>query len=839
MASKYKRHSTGGRFKQRSASDLGSGAIKTQADVVINSLKLQRARTSEYASDYVQGLKGVEQTEEWNQELLSSLEDDIFQNKREAIKVRQAREVEALRGKAKEYGQKAEFWKDFSTTYSKQWGKLAEGLTDLGLRKAADEELERLRENKTFNLENLEALLDEGMSSEFDANHKDPKALNTLTKLFNSRNHHLRKGILRELNVQLPSIFLELEERIQKDPSLQWTPSTIQDHFNTLGKGLVRKFDLGNTREGKSLLATFNKQGYLKATYTQNMIDVGEDEKAVLVAAESLIANKDSDVYYATDDLDLDYDDPNADPTVRGGGKIDKLVLKQNFLSAISSQKRKVEDKFVIGYSSPREAIVAAGQKLVQFIPDKNEFVDFMTDFPTPGNSKQTFGQRNKEPAALAKLQEDFANTHSAFWEKVKKDRDKEEKIQDANNVLIIRDRIKNLDAGNVQDWIEKLTTMRTEFTGTLSNDEISKALLFNFPSKNGILINDDLIKAGNEADLKRMQSIYPYLPKDLQKEWDEVRTDIELQNTVVDKEYLNSGTKIIDDISGIEGINPKQSNTTPQAKEAWKQTFQLHWRSTRDSGKSPLERRQLAKEYADNAANTNAGLFRRGKDASGNIEWLAFTDEDNKWGFFGRKKDVFGRGLDKEQMQHKLANMTTKQMLKDSRLGSREGIGGYSIVPLDEYDTIEKTIATGGVYEPHEHFVMAWKSQDGDPNTWKSLTDIINEFRLATVINSKQDHIWKLEETDILQPGMLEKATYEVKTSKINFPDYVYNTPLDRISIGMFANMSKDDGFRMGDYFDKNVTTALTEAELSGIDAIDYLNQPDYDPIAIFRGIR
>ena len=133
----------------------------------------------------------------------------------------------------------------------------------------------------------------------------------------------------------------------------------------------------------------------------------------------------------------------------------------------------------------------------------------------------------------------------------------------------------------------------------------------------------------------------------------------------------------------------------------------------------------------------------------------------------------------------------------------------------------------------------MAWKSQDGDPNTWKSLTDIINEFRLATVRNSKQDHIWELEETDILQPGMLEKATYEVTTSKINFPDYVYNTPLDRISIGIFANMSKDEGFKMGDYFDKNVTTALTEAELSGIDAIDYLNQPDYDPIAIFRGVR
>ena len=148
MARISQRQSTGGRFKQLSASDLGSGAIKTQADVVINSLKLQRARTAEYSSDYVQGMKGVENTEEWNQELLSSLEDKKYQAKRDAIKVRQAREVEALKGKAKEYGQKAEFWKDFSTTYSKQWGELAKGVTDLGLRAAADKELDKLRQDE-------------------------------------------------------------------------------------------------------------------------------------------------------------------------------------------------------------------------------------------------------------------------------------------------------------------------------------------------------------------------------------------------------------------------------------------------------------------------------------------------------------------------------------------------------------------------------------------------------------------------------------------------------------------------------------------------------------------
>ena len=461
-----------------------------------------------------------------------------------------------------------------------------------------------------------------------------------------------------------------------------------------------------------------------------------------------------------------------------------------------------------------------------------------MTSFPTPDNPEKTFLQRNKETAARASLEKQFVDIHQAFWDKDKKDKAAAHEVKDLTNREIVREKIGTLDFGNKDD-MKVLSAMQLEYAGYPKTVEtISSALLFNFPSKNGILINDDLIKASNEADLKRMDSIYPYLPKSLQKEWSKTRADIELQSTVVDKEYLNSGTKIIDDISGIEGINPKQSNTTPLAKEAWKQTFQLHWRSTIDSGKSPLERRQLAKEYADNAANTNAGLFRRGKDASGNIEWLAFVDEDNKWTFRGRRKDAFGRGLNEEQLEHKLANMTPEQLLKDSRLGSREGIGGYSVAPLDEYDTIEKTIVTGGIYSPHENFVKIWRSQGGDPKTWKSLTDIINELRAKTVGGDEQ---LQLEETDILQPGMLEKATYEVTTSKINVPDYVYKSPLDRIAIGMFANMSKDEDFRMEDFFDKNITSTLEEAALAGIDPIDYITQGAYayDPAVIFGGVR
>ena len=260
---------------------------------------------------------------------------------------------------------------------------------------------------------------------------------------------------------------------------------------------------------------------------------------------------------------------------------------------------------------------------------------------------------------------------------------------------------------------------MKDEFAGlTQTQDFLSSALLFNFPSKNGILINDDLTKAGNEADLKRMESIYPYLPKDLQKEWDEVRTDIELQSTVTDSTKLKAdATKAIKQINDDEGLNPTSDSSTNDAIRAWVQTYQLSWRDTRGKGNAQ-ERHSIAKEYANNAAETNAGLFRRGKNAYGNMDWLAFVDEDNKWTFRGRKKDAFGRGLNEQQLENKLANMTVPQLLKSDKLGSREGIGGYSVAPLDEYDKIEKTIAAGGVYTAHPNFVKIWRSQSGDSKT-------------------------------------------------------------------------------------------------------------------------
>ena len=61
MAKNYNRHSGGGRFKRQDSSDLGLRAYKDQQDQIIDSLKLQQARSKEYRDEHYRDLRDA-----WN-----------------------------------------------------------------------------------------------------------------------------------------------------------------------------------------------------------------------------------------------------------------------------------------------------------------------------------------------------------------------------------------------------------------------------------------------------------------------------------------------------------------------------------------------------------------------------------------------------------------------------------------------------------------------------------------------------------------------------------------------------------------------------------------------------
>ncbi len=125
MASKYKRHARGGRFKSPNIGDLGISALRERDQTIIDSLQLARNQQAEIDQSQMTAIERSFDKERQNIQDLQSLEDKIYRNKREAIQVRNQRDIEALKGRADEYRRSAEYWEQLSP-------KLGQALTVLG-----------------------------------------------------------------------------------------------------------------------------------------------------------------------------------------------------------------------------------------------------------------------------------------------------------------------------------------------------------------------------------------------------------------------------------------------------------------------------------------------------------------------------------------------------------------------------------------------------------------------------------------------------------------------------------------------------------------------------------
>ena len=123
--SKYKRRSKGQQLKRPNFGDLGLRAYKDQQDTIIAALKLANKDFKTKNKDWVSSEQTRIIKEQENRKELKKLEDDVYDVKFDATKVRAKAEVEALEGEAEEYGRKAQFWKDFSTTYAQRFGQAA------------------------------------------------------------------------------------------------------------------------------------------------------------------------------------------------------------------------------------------------------------------------------------------------------------------------------------------------------------------------------------------------------------------------------------------------------------------------------------------------------------------------------------------------------------------------------------------------------------------------------------------------------------------------------------------------------------------------------------------
>jgi len=118
----------GGFTKLQTGGQASIEALRRQEEPQLRALRQQQQRQSEYDTDLVRGEDRKFNAEFWNRTELKKMEDDIWRQREKAERVRAEGEISALKGKATEFGKQAKFWEKFSTTYSKEWGKLAEGI---------------------------------------------------------------------------------------------------------------------------------------------------------------------------------------------------------------------------------------------------------------------------------------------------------------------------------------------------------------------------------------------------------------------------------------------------------------------------------------------------------------------------------------------------------------------------------------------------------------------------------------------------------------------------------------------------------------------------------------
>lgn len=270
MAEYFRPSAPKGRMKRIDLDD-GLRAFRDQQGRIIDSLKLQQAKYSEYANEFIQGTKGVAQTEKENRRIIQNLETDWWKNRREAVKVKGQRHVESLLGKAEEYGKEAQFWSEFAPNFSKSLGSIASNIYEtIDKNNAFNQFSEELKEGidyqytygegealqeKYLNL----ALSDAAINKSFDSLDA------SLTPYVESRKHI---GTLRasHLLTQKEVIITDLQNWAAKR-GIPWNENTIPRIYEFRAREIGHHEGLRGNSKFKEFYGTMVAEGKLAAHY--------------------------------------------------------------------------------------------------------------------------------------------------------------------------------------------------------------------------------------------------------------------------------------------------------------------------------------------------------------------------------------------------------------------------------------------------------------------------------------------------------------------------------------------------------------------------------------------
>lgn len=784
MAKNYQRHSKGGRFKRADIGDAGISSLRQQQQTIIDAIKLQQAQDKDISRDQLSGFRETAQTEARNRQTLADLESTIYSVKRENIQKRQKTEVEKLEDQAKEYEKQSQFWKDFSTTYSKQYGDAAKEVWDFKDRMWADKsqqffidqypnlidfETDTLEKGVHLTLEeSLNKTTEDRLSKAKDEETKEAirNEQKTILRLMHRSNKYLDDIKVKAFTDDINQIEENLKRTI-RESDLKWEPGTIVGHYEQAAKNLIIKSGIKqNSSAARKLHALFIRKG----TAAAHKLDLKQD---------------------AIQDKELIDNNALAIP----GLPVEKRpqATKELFLNVKNATRQDSNGKFTIGMDDNKEAYWATAQVLAEHYTDEKAFVEVMqsmkVDSGKKGGGDVAWNVRFEKQSASEQLRLE------EIWLDTNKD-----KITQDKNRKALEDKAGEDEVGAVlgrEDFdpttkagVEELNALEFKHAGNPNSLKlIQTAQNFQFEGKNEFYLTEQLVNSWKKGIPTEFLEIYNLSNAKFKAKhkglFDDMNALIAAQpsgegiTSYAEGEIL-SASKVI-------SFNSPNSKGLERVVDAYENVFYKKFNELKGIG-DPFERWNQAQTYADGLlADTENGIFRR-SETNAVVTWHSFTPEqDTSWSADDIDEEL---GISEIAIPGKIKNIITQHQ-----------DGTKTLVSQDEQDLLLRNITAGKTASVPEDIDHLWHYKT-DKKENETIEDFVSEIMGIEIPEGTFKFYNFIERQSPLRVPMygsytnLEKAF--VNGIRVEFDEWPASTQLTTLieTAGGLENITEDNNY-------------------------------------------
>jgi len=779
MAKNYKRHAQGQRFKRTDFGDMGLRAYQEQQKTIIDGMKLQAAQHKNVRDEYLTSTIDKARKERENRKELKALEDAVWDNKELNEKIRADREIDALKAKGDDYAKSAAFWKDFSTTYSKQYAQAFENITDAIDLKYAQKIVGQQKgsggiyEQAITNSKILNNISSSGIINEVDRIYTDPKNNGHFKRTEHAhsldiekrRSHNLNNILSSQLIEDSDKIITHLKDELEKfDPKnpdkkrVKITKDNIEDIIQQRSLEIMGNLGMDPNSEGGQKFLDHMWSVATDESFKRNKLDwAKEDENSLYDPKTGLIAG-----LKANTNNPIEWED-KFNHTIK--------LYQHRYVVGENGEASLQEMNVKQAYSAVQDLLINEGiitretfDKLNIAFPGQVRSAEVTAD-PTLDKRKLMWERHPelRKEADASLLKKEKADN---------KQKKEKETVDDAVALTKIQTKIESgeIDPNN-SDQIGALIDGHPGKTETL--DYLNKLKVFN-PKQNGslgYLVNENINSAYNNNDYNGYKEAMQYLGKEDRQKFNEFTRQLDELNSsgASNKKVRDFMEDFLKGKLGISDLNTRTNATAGPMADAMVQDFYFQYREIADDKKYTSGRARVSAAFAKviERYESENGIYRQKPDTSGaNTVFPAML---------GIVKDE-AKGLDSEALQEKVAEGWDVLFDDIEAAEGDAGVANIHLVDQDYVDISLNQIINGENVGSNAAIDYLYYAQPVRDKMF-SKTEILNKYLAAKGIKTQ------------VPLGALDRVTNTAKNSIIN--------------IGNFHKMSDENKMRAQVYLE------------------------------------